>query len=135
MKKLRDQRKNSRLTLCYPIELKTCQPGRFGRASGVTTNLGSRGAYFKTFSWKDFREGGQVEISIQVPHPMHEETDLVHLRMQTVGKVCRLERIVGREALGEDGLALKGIALEFDRLPLYEGALEMYTRLPSEPWS
>ena len=115
MKKLGDQRRNSRLTLCYPIELKTDEPGRFGRASGVTTNLAARGAYFKTFSWKEFRVGARVEISIQVPHPMHGDTDLVHLRMKTVGQVRRLEHVVGREALGEDGLALKGIALEFDR--------------------
>lgn len=100
--------------LSYPIELKTREAGLCGRASGVTTNLGARGAYFKTFSWEDFREGVRVDISIQVPHPMHGDTDLVHLRMKTVGRVIRVERVVGREALGEDGLELKGIALEFD---------------------
>ena len=38
----------------------------------------------------------------------------MQITMSTRGTVCRLERVVGREALGEDGLSLKGIALQFD---------------------
>ena len=53
-------------------------------------------------------------MRIQVPHPLHTRGDLVHLHLEAAGCIRRLESVAGREALGEDGLDLKGIAVEFD---------------------
>ena len=80
----------------------------------MTTNLSARGAYFKTFSWQHFREGGAVSVKILVPHPLNSGEGTIHLSMQTGGRVARLDRILGREALGENGIDLKGVAIQFD---------------------
>ena len=80
----------------------------------MTTNLSARGAYFKTFAWEHFEEGSRVGVRVLVPHPMNAGSDVLELGMMTEGTVCRLERVLGREALGEDGLALKGVAVAFD---------------------
>ena len=45
---------------------------------------------------------------------MQAGTDILELNMMTKGTVRRMDRVHGREALGEDGLALKGVAVEFD---------------------
>lgn len=80
----------------------------------MTTNLSARGAYFKTFAWDHFETGSRVAVKVQVPHPMQAGTDIMELNMMTKGTVRRMDRVHGREALGEDGLALKGVAVEFD---------------------
>jgi len=117
LKSILERRANPRLNLSYPIEVQVREEGRAGGTRGVTTNLSARGAYFKTFSWQHFDMGSRVGVTVLVPHPMQEGADVLELNMMTVGTVCRLDRVSGREALGEDGLALKGIAVEFD-LPL-----------------
>lgn len=109
-----EKRTNPRLTLTYPIEVSVEAKGRAGGTRGVTTNLSARGAYFKTFTWQLFDEGVPVRVRIVVPHPLKSGEDAIELHMRTSGRVRRLDRIVGREALGEDGLDLKGVALEFD---------------------
>ncbi|MHC4473000.1 MAG: PilZ domain-containing protein [Planctomycetota bacterium] len=109
-----DRRGNPRLSLTYPIEVQVQEPGRFGGTRGVTANLSARGAYFKTFEWEPFSAGRSVRVTIQVPHPFLSGDEVVQLTMTVAGRVRRLDRIVGREALGEDALDLKGVALVFD---------------------
>lgn len=109
-----EKRTNPRLGLSYPIEVCVEERGSAGGTRGVTANLSARGAYFKTFTWQAFREGVAVRVRILVPHSMRSGDEEVELHMRTSGRVKRLERIIGREALGEDGIDLKGIALEFD---------------------
>jgi hypothetical protein len=109
-----ERRLNPRLVLSYPIEISVREKGRCGSARAVTTNLSARGAYFKTFSWADLREGGAVTVTVTVPHPLHTEHELLKLKMQTEGRICRMDLVTGREALGEDGLVLKGVAVKFD---------------------
>jgi hypothetical protein len=88
--------------------------GRAGGTRSVTTNLCARGAYFKTFSWSHFEEGARVGVRVLVPHPAQSGEEIMELTMCTLGRVCRMERVSGREALGEDGLSLKGVAVMFD---------------------
>ncbi len=107
-----DRRKNVRLALSYPIEVQV-REGEGGGTRGVTSNLCARGAYFKTFAWECFGEGDTVDVSILVPHVMQDGRDLIQLHLKARGRIRRLETIRGREALGEDGLVLKGIAVEF----------------------
>ena len=114
MRSRTEHRTNPRLRLSYPIEVFVRELGSAGGTRGVTTNLSARGAYFKTFTWGVFREGGRVEVKILVPHPLRSGEDSIQLHMKTEGTVRRMEEIVGREALGEDGLTLKGVALKFD---------------------
>jgi len=109
-----ERRSNPRLRLSYPIEVSVRDKGRMGGTRGVTTNLSARGAYFKTFSWSAFRVGARVRVDVMVPHPMHNGKDLIQLQMNTDGRVRRLDDVGGREALGEDGLRLKGVAVEFE---------------------
>jgi hypothetical protein len=108
-----DRRRNPRLRLSYPIEVQVREAGRRGGTRAVTANLSARGAYFKTFEWSPFDMGLPVKVTIQVPHPFQAGEDVIQLNMSVSGRVQRLDRIVGREALGEDGLDLKGVALEF----------------------
>lgn len=107
----RENRRNPRLRLSYPIEVEGAGGPRGTR--GVTSNLSARGAYFKTFAWEQFQEGCEVRVRIEVPHPLQSQKDLIHLHLEAAGRVRRMDTVAGREALGEDGLALKGIALEF----------------------
>ncbi len=110
----RERRKNPRLTLNYPIELSVREPGEAGGTRGVTANLCARGAYFKTFAWDSFREGQRVTVKIQVPHAIVSGPEQVRLDLSAGGLVRRLDAILGREALGEDGLDLRGVAVQFD---------------------
>jgi hypothetical protein len=110
-----EKRANPRLALTYPIEVMVDAKGHAGGTRGVTSNLSARGAYFKTFAWDAFERGIPVEIRILVPHPIVSGEESMQLHMATRGWVTRLDRVVGREALGEDGLLLKGVALSFER--------------------
>ena len=114
MKATPERRANPRLRLSYPIEVHVRTIGCAGGTRGVTSNLSARGAYFKTFSWEHFEAGSRVAVTVQVPHPMQAGSDMLELNMSTEGTVRRMDRVNGREALGEDGLALKGVAVEFD---------------------
>lgn len=109
-----ERRANPRLSLSYPIEVQLKEVGQAGGTRSVTTNLSARGAYFKTFSWEHFTMGSRVGVTVLVPHPMQAGRDVMELNMMTQGTVCRMDRVNGREALGEDGLALKGVAVRFD---------------------
>jgi hypothetical protein len=100
--------------LSYPIEVQVREVGQAGGTRGVTANLSARGAYFKTFAWQHFDMGTKVGVKVLVPHPMQSGEDVIELNMETEGRVRRLDRVRGREALGEDGLDLKGIAVEFE---------------------
>ena len=55
-----------------------------------------------------------MKVTIQVPHPFLSGDEVVQLVMSVPGRVQRLDRVVGREALGENGLDLKGVAVEFE---------------------
>jgi hypothetical protein len=109
-----ERRQNPRLELSYPIELSVKEPGEAGGTRAVTANLCARGAYFKTFSWSPFRAGQNVSVRIQVPHSMMSGNDQIRIDMQATAKVSRMESVGGREALGEDGLDLRGVAVEFE---------------------
>lgn len=109
-----DKRANPRLKLCYPIEVAVREDGRQGGTRSVTTNLSARGAYFKTFAWAELSVGSCVEVRIVVPHSLVGGEESIQLQMQTTGRIRRMDLIVGRDALGEDGLPLKGVAVEFD---------------------
>lgn len=114
MRPTNERRQNPRLTLSYPIELSVREPGEAGGTRGVTSNLCARGAYFKTFSWTPFRAGQSVSVNIQVPHATVDGDGQIRIDMKAAARVTRLESIQGREALGEDGLDLRGVAVEFD---------------------
>ena len=109
-----ERRSDPRLKLAYPIEIHVHVPGRCGGTRGVTANLSARGAYFKTFEWSPFKAGLPVKVTIQVPHPFLSGDQVVLLVMTVSGTVQRLDRVMGREALGEDGLDLKGLAVRFE---------------------
>lgn len=111
---LEEKRTAPRLRLSYPIEI-TCEDAKHrGATRGVTTDLAARGAYFRTFGWRPFKEGTKVSVRIVVPHALQTGRDTIQLRMETNAEVRRMEEVDVREAYGEDGLALMGIALEFD---------------------
>ena len=114
MRSSNERRQNPRLALSYPIELSVREPGEAGGTRAVTANLCARGAYFKTFSWDPFRAGQSVSVKIQVPHAMVEGDEQIRIDMNAPARVKRMESIQGREALGEDGLDLRGVAVEFD---------------------
>ena len=114
MQEQTERRRNPRLRLSYPIELSVRETGKAGGTRAVTSNLSARGAYFTTFSWKDFREGEKVLVKIQVPHPLHTGEESIHLHMSAEGRLRRVEAVRGPEAFGEDGVALGGVAVEFD---------------------
>ncbi len=114
MRPSNERRQNPRLSLSYPIELNVREPGESGGTRGVTANLCARGAYFKTFSWDAFRAGQSVSVNIQVPHAMVTGSEQIRIDMQAPARVRRMDSISGREALGEDGLDLRGVAVEFD---------------------
>ncbi len=114
MQTSKDRRHHPRLSLSYPIELSVKETGEAGGTRGVTANLCARGAYFKTFAWSPFRAGQKVSVMIHVPHAMVSGDDQIRLEMEAAGKVRRLESVQGREALGEDGLSLHGVAVEFE---------------------
>ena len=114
MQRQSEKRSNPRLALSYPIEMQVNQEGEAGRTRGVTSNLSARGAYFKTFAWQSFREGQRVMVKVRVPHPLQAGEELINLDMRADGEVLRLERILGREGFGEDGVDLKGVAIRFD---------------------
>ena len=109
-----ERRQNPRLELSYPIELNVKEPGEAGGTRAVTANLCARGAYFKTFSWDAFRAGQSVCVKIQVPHAMVTGSEQFRIDMQASAKIRRMESVEGREALGEDGLDLRGVAVEFE---------------------
>jgi hypothetical protein len=109
-----DRRRNPRLKLSYPIELSLAGKGRCSSTRAVTRNLSARGAYFTTFCWRDFEAGQKVVVRIQVPHRLQEGADSIQLHMSAEGKLRRVGPVSGAGTYGEDGVALGGIAVEFD---------------------
>ena len=106
-----ERRRNPRLKLSYPIELRA--PG-CGATRAVTANLSARGAYFTTYSWDGFNVGERVQVRIQVPHRLQDGEESIQLHMTADGVLRRVTEVPVPEAFGEDGIALGGIAVEFD---------------------
>ncbi len=110
-----ERRTNPRLRIHYPVETTIRGEVEGGSTRALTSDLGARGLYFRTFSWEGLRVGQRVSIRVTVPHSLLDGAREVRLDMRTEGTVLRIERVRGRAALNEDGVPLVGVALEFDR--------------------
>ncbi len=108
-----DRRDNPRLRLSYPIRVLAEDEG--GRPLGhtVTQNLSARGAYFCTFHGAPYEVGRVVTVVISVPHRLASGGREVTLDLRGAGRVVRIEAPT-RRLNGEDGVAMTGIAIEFD---------------------
>jgi hypothetical protein len=110
-----ERRANPRLRIHYPVETTIHDEVEAGATRALTSDLGARGLYFRTFSWDGLRVGQRVAIRVTVPHSLQDGAREVRLHMRTKGTVLRIERVRGRAALNEDGIPLVGVALEFER--------------------
>ena len=127
-----NRRNSPRLGLSYPIRLAGESDAHGGVSDGsrlgpgerswrgerlgqsVTRDLSSRGAYFTTFDGGPFSVGQRVSVVISVPHRLAFGGDQVMLDLRGPGQVVRLEGARTHRTYGEDGLALTGVAVQFD---------------------
>lgn len=109
-----NRRTTPRLVLSYPIRLH-----RSGDAGGllghtVTKDVSSRGAYFTTFDGLPYSVGQKVNVVISVPHRLAQGGKQILLDLRGAGSVVRLDGPRAHRNFGENGLALTGVAIEFD---------------------
>lgn len=111
-----ERRTDSRLKLAYPIRIH-----RNGDADSavlgqtVTRDLSARGAYFATFDGTEFKLGQSLGVAISVPHRLGQAGREVILDLRGRAKVVRIEAPSRTRLCGEDGFALTGVAVAFER--------------------
>ena len=109
-----DRREHPRLSLSYPIRIGDAQPeGSRPREHTVTQNLSARGAYFCTFKEPPWKPGALVAVVVSVPHRLATGGPEVTLDLRGEARVVRIDA-PAHGAAGENGVALTGVALEFD---------------------
>jgi len=110
-----DRRDHPRLARAYPIQVRTsCDPAARPVEHTVTQNLSSRGAYFCTLGEPRCRVGQVVSVEISVPHRLAGGERDVVLDLRGDARVVRIQA-AGPGLNGEDGRALRGVAVAFDR--------------------
>ena len=109
-----DRREHPRLRLSYPIRVGRAEPaGSRPDEHTVTQNLSARGAYFCTFREPPWTPGSWVAVVVSVPHRLADGGAQVTLDLHGRARVVRIDQPVNGAA-GEDGVALTGVALEFE---------------------
>ena len=111
-----ERRESARLPLSYPIRVledRTRPRSLLGHT--VTRNLSARGVFFRTFHAEPFHQGRKVHVVISVPHRMASDGREVQLDLEGAGRVVRVDDPGAEGLYGEDGVALTGVALAFDR--------------------
>lgn len=114
MKLATNRRTTPRLVLSYPIRLNRSGDAGAALGSTVTKDLSSRGAYFTTFDGAPYSVGQRVNLVISVPHRLAHGGDEILLDLRGAGSVVRLDGPRSHRTFGENGLALTGVAIEFD---------------------
>lgn len=102
---------------------------------GVTINVAAGGVYFRTYGWRDFEVGAQVEVVIDVPAEMDGLLPFggmkgrgAVVRVEESGRFARLSR--DRQ---DDRPSERGVALKFDSKLRFESDLGIPLPKPDRP--
>lgn len=102
---------------------------------GVTINVAAGGVYFRTYGWRDFAVGAQVEIIINVPAEMNGLLPFGGMTGQ--GTVVRVEDSGRYSKLSRENEGYRpserGVAVRFDSKLRFESDIGMGVYKKTEP--
>ena len=102
---------------------------------GVTINVAAGGVYFRTYGWRDFAVGGQVEVIIDVPAEMSGLLPFGGMTGQ--GSVIRVEDCGRYSRLSRENEdyrpSERGVAVRFDSKLRFETDIGMGMSKRAEP--